>query len=79
MIEVASVCFQSIFQQQRQMTLVLNVLQSVLFYGDAIYFVKSQALSNLGQFVDELDEIRYKSRITQGALAHQISSGSDEK
>ena len=49
-----------------------------LFYEDAIYIVKSKVLY-LGQFFTELDEIRYNSRATQGALAHQISSWSDEK
>ena len=40
--------------------------------------VKSKIL-NLGQFLTKLDEIRCKSKATQGALAHQISSWSDEK
>ena len=44
-----------------------------LYYEGAIYVVKSKVLY-LGQFFAELDEIRYKSRATQGALAHQISS-----
>ena len=49
-----------------------------LYYEDAIYIVKSKVLY-LSQFFAELDEIRYKSRATQGALAHQISSWSDGK
>ena len=49
-----------------------------LFYEDAIYIIKSKVLY-LGQFFADLDEIRYKSRATQGALTHQISSWSDEK
>ena len=49
-----------------------------LFYEDAIYIVTSKVLY-LSQFFAELDQIRYKSRATQGALAHQISSWSDEK
>ena len=44
-----------------------------LYYEDAIYIVKSKVLY-LSQFFAELDEIQYKSRATQGALAHQISS-----
>ena len=44
-----------------------------LFYEDVIYIVKSKVLY-FAQFFAELDEIRYKLRATQGALAHQISS-----
>ena len=43
------------------------------FYEDAIYVVKSKVLY-LGQFMMDLDKIWYKSRPTQGALTHQISS-----
>ena len=44
-----------------------------LYYEGALYVVKSKVLY-LSQFFAELDEIRYKSRATQGALARQISS-----
>ena len=43
------------------------------FYEDAIYVVKSKVLY-IGQFMMDLDKIWYKSRPTQGALTHQISS-----
>ena len=48
-----------------------------LYYEDAIYVVKSKVLY-LSQFLVDPDEIWYKSRPTQRALTHQISSWSEE-
>ena len=49
-----------------------------LYYEDAMYVVKSKVLY-LSQFLVDPDEIWYKSRATQRALTHQISSWSEEK
>ena len=49
-----------------------------LFYEDAMYVVKSKVLYP-SQFLVDPDEIWYQSITTQRALAHQISSWSEEK